>query len=685
MAPRAHPVAIRVGVARVIRGLALLLGIGLLAACSKSPSPAPPAPGPAASGAGGAPAASTRAAGAAPWSGAPLRGDDPAAIRAYLSSVVEIQPRKFDVRWNPATVAIDKATAMRALRRVSHDGAVFTFAAGEPAVAGLKAGSILWIYDIAIRKVDSVDEAAGAVKVHTSPVHLNEAIPDANIEFEAPVRLQDYYPQRSVESPGETGSAQLHAGPWRMMPVALTDLPPEDLPDPAQYEEKEDDDWYDAGITANGYSGTKNGWAYSVGYRTRPGGISLELQARKGDLEGQGDGGGKTSLIPEYKQIEADRQQIQDAVKKAVDELDKEEQGIRDTDADFKKQMAQLLQDQANRSNPAYQGPRPPPQVNEYGHPITDAAAQQRLKDQWQAKHDLELKKLQATEQILGEWRIKHDQLEARKRALKVAGGVAAQLWQIASEDLDARIRARVDLDGFSSGMQLAFVNGDIQSAATQFKQLNGKVYAQLIGRLGKPGNQATKVPVMHIPVSFNIPMPVGGIPFVLQTGADFLLTLSLSGMHASLTADGQAAFSGDGGFTYAQGKASYEDSFHSGQPEITKSEGMSPGVSAVVLGVQLPRLGMGLGVWGVSSVAYLDLVHVITITQSASTGAMMLAPLCRRTTYNTVGHVGIETQVISLPFASTEKINDALSTQKHEIFNTKTVKLDPPVKACEI
>jgi hypothetical protein len=620
---------------------------------------------------------------AAPWAGVPLRGNNQAALRAYLASVEEVKPTKFKVEWNPATVAIDKAAAMRSLRSVSHDGSTFALSSAEPAVAKLKPGSILWIWDIAIRKVDSVETFGDVTRVHTTEVRLTEAMPNAEIEFQAPVKLQNYYPQRLVETSTPQSVARWRRRSAGFLQVSLADLPPEDLPDPNALSDQVDDDWYDAGMIANGYTGTKGGWTYSVGYHMRSAGITVELQARKGDVDDGGDTGGKTDLIPEYKAIEVSRKEIHDGIDKAEQELRDEEKGVRQTDTDFQQQMGQLQQDQANRNNPAYNGPGLPPQVNEYGHPITDQAAQQRLRDQWQKKHDLEMKKLQASEQILGEWRIKKDQLEARKRALKAAAGVAKQLFDVVSDNFDARFRARVDLDGFAAAASLGFANGDIDLAATHFKNLNGEVRAQFVGRLGAPGNQASKIPVMHVPVQFNVPMPVGGIPFVVQVGADFLITIALSGMHATMTAEGRVNFSGDSGFTYAKGNANYDSSFKSTEPRIGEVRGVSPGVSAVVLGVQLPRLGLGLGVFGVSSVAYVDVVNVITMTQAGSVGAGLL-PACKRITYNAIGHVGIETNIVPLPFASTEKITNAL-TQKREIFNTSKETLDPPVKGCQL
>ena len=671
----------------------LLAAVGvafLAAACSRSPGPS--------SSSAESPAPGGKPAGTAPWAGVPLRGNSTEALRAYLNSVEEIKRKRFEVQWSPATVAIDKAAALRSLRAVSRDGSTFTFASDEPALAKLKPGSsILWIWDIAVRKVDSIETFGTVTHVHTSVVALTEAMPNARIEFETPVKLQNYYPQRKFEPPEQPAAARRRTRPPGFMYVLFagptpgeqpggddpTTLPPENLPDPDSPQDSDDDDWYDEGMSADGFNGTKNGWAYSVGYRLRPGGITVELQARKGDLEG-GSASGQHSLIPEYKAIEQDRTEIHKAIEQAEKDIKEEEKGVTQTDQDFQQEMKQLLDDQANRKDPNYTGPTLPQQKNKYGEPITDKAAQQLLKDKWQKKHDVEIQKLQAQEQILGEWRIKKDQLEARKRALKIAKGVAAQLYQIADDNFDARLRGRVDLDGFTVGQDLGFVNGDIDVAATHFRNLNGTVQAEMIGRLGKPGNEATKIPIMHVPVSFNVPIPVGGVPFVVQLGSDFLITLSLSGMHASLTAEGQVAFKGDSGLTYAKGKANYDSSFStSGDPQITNYQGMSPGVSAVVLAVQLPRVGLGLGVFGVSSVAYMDVVNVLTMTQAGAIGAGLI-PKCKRMTYNAVGHVGVETNVIPLPIVDTSSIAGALTTKK-EIFNTTTQKLDPPVKACEI
>ena len=630
------------------------------------------------------------------WVGAPLHGNNTAALRAYLEGVSEVVPKKFKLEWSPATVAIDRAAALRSLRSVSRDGAVIGLASSEPAVAKLRPGSILWVWDIAVRKVQSLETQGNVTLVRTIPVALTEAIPNAEIEFEAPLTLKSYYISRRVTSP-PLKTSSMHGRPVSGFRYAVYDPnapgdqsapdsnAPPDQREPNPTDKQSDDDWYDEGMTANGYTGEKNGWSYSIGYTTRSGGITLELQARKGDEVGAGADSGvdPNAVANKFKEIEKDRKQISEEIHKIENDLRDEQMGLKKIDDDFERRMQELKQDQVNRKNPTYEGPRPAPrQTDSGGFPLNDQGEQQKLQKQWDVSRASEAKKLATVEQVLGEARIKRDEIEARKRALKAAKEVAKQLWDIVSDNVDARIRARMELDGFTMGESLVFKNGQVDLASTHFKNLNGNVRAQLIGRLGHTGAEQIKIPVMQVPIAFNVPIPVGGIPFVVQVGADFSLTMSLTGANATLKVDGQTAFSGDGGFDYSKSKASYSTEFKGKEPQISDYKGFSLGVSAVVLGIQIPRLGMGLGVFGVSSVAYVDAVHVITMTNGGAIGG--LGPPCKRITYGEVGHVGIETEIIPLPFGATEKIQKSLSPKK-EIFNLQKVLLDPPVKMCEI
>ena len=488
----------------------LLPAIVCLAGCSKSPAPlaTPDTAGKARS--------SSSASGS--WVGTPLRGSDAQSLRNYIQSVAQVTPKQFKAEWSPATVAIGRDAAARAIRSISRDGAVFGLASDEPALAQLKPGSILWIWNVAVRKVQSIEVRGEVTFVSTAPVPLNEAIPNARIEFETPLNLANYYHAKTAQ--------RRRAAPGFLYATLNTD--------PPAAEPVSDDAWFDEGMSANGFSGEKNGWAFAIGYQTHAGGITLELQAHK-------------------------------------------------------------------------------------------------------------------------------------------AGN---------SENVDAQIRAKMNMDGFAVSEGLSFIDGKVDSVSTHFKDLNGNVHAQVIGRLGRTGTETFKVPVMRVPVSFNVPIPVGGIPFVVQVGADFTLTLSLAGQNATLSVEGETAFHGDSGFDYSKSKAAYSTDFKGDDPKIGDYKGFSLGVSAVVFGVQIPRLGFGLGLIGVSSIAYVDVVNVITMTNGAAIGG--LGPPCKRVTYAAVGHVGIETTLIPLPLGLAENVENSLSPKK-EIFKLTKEIVDPPIQMCQI
>lgn len=529
---------------------ALLLS---LSACSKHP---PGAEAPATT----PPAASQRPVGSTlAIAGQLFTGQDAGAIRAYLESVREVKPTSFDVRWNPATVAVSREAAMRSLRSISLDGSTFRFLTSEPAVATLKVGSILWVWDIAVRKVDHLGAEGDVTVVHTQPVALNEALTDAHIAFDSAVSLPDYYvgyARHERKPAAKTTAARRPSG----FVLVVNENPPTDGPqgDPADSGTDDDaadeDSFKETRPSHGGWSGELKGFEYSLAYDTRPTGVTLTLEAANAE------GGSGSAGAPGAK-----------------------------------------------------------------------------------------------------------------------------ELFETAKDNLDVRFRARVDLDNFAVAGLLDIKSGNLEDAKAQFKQLNGKLDLAFIGRWGKPGNGAIKVPVMKLPIAFNIPFPIGGLPFVIQLGSDFLVNVFLAGNNASQSFHGAFVFSGSGGIQTANSVTSADSTMTGQEPEVKQQQAMSPGVSALVLGVQVPRLGFGFGVAGMSSVAYMDVVTVLTMTNSAAV-SIGFAPPCKRVSLASTGHVGISTNIVPWPIPYVaDTINDALSTKPKEIFKKEKVVLDPPIKACEI
>ena len=578
-----------------------------------------------------------------PWAGGIIHGDDPDSLKAYLASVKEVTPTKFNVEWSPATVAFDKNAALRALRGVSRDGRRFSLDPAEPSVAKLVPGSILWIYNVTVSKVVRVERQGGSAVVYTKPVPLNEAMPNAEITFEARVpvgnfmldrrrpRAQPSAPTAHLINPAgyfrlaSLGSPEPAAQPENSQPVDST---PNDAA--AEDQASADEDAFEG----NTLRMNLKGYDMQIGYAPGDGDtLKIRIEARKAEAD---DGSGGAS------QDAAETDALKEKMKE-LREMRSEETKVRNEIREIRTHLYEAQEGHAE--NPVIQG------------------QERLLKDAISRK----------------------EKLNETKLALKrVRAELSNKIWEFVSDNFDARFKAQVDLDGFSTAGHFLFSQGNVEEAQLAFKALNARAKVKVVTRLGKKGTEGSKIPLMDVPIVFNVPMPIGGIPFVLQIGADFNINVFLSGMNATLAVEGAYAVNGNTGFTYSKTSAQYDSALNSEKPGIVKAEGMTPGLSAFVLGVQLPKIGYGVGMFGVSSMAYFDVIHVLTMT-SASSAVVALAPACKRITYAATGRIGIETEVLPIPIEVVQTFVKDKLNPKHEVFKKEHEVLVPNIKGCEI
>lgn len=599
-----------------------------------------------------------------------FNGSDPDQIRAYLQTVKEITPVKFDVQWSPDTVAVSKEEAMRSLLGVSRDGSTFRFARAEPVVARLKPGSVLWIYDIAVSHVDRVATAGDIVVVHTSPASLTQAFTRADIEFDATPNLPDLYVGfRSHRNP--TGSATIpHAASavpvlWRdgVGPalVRVADEPAPPGSPPADQGDDPDGDYGETRPLGNAVGGELMGFEYSLAYTTSPDEVSLMLEARKKEDD--------------------------DAADESEENIEEAEKEAREAQADLQKQLEELTELKGKRlTDEASLNDLESEYEQQMMQQKGNAGARQTLTRQYQQSRG----QLQDQIAVLDKVRDSVSEIKAhdeeRLKALAEVGKKLKSLFEIASDNLDVRFRIRADVDSFSVAGALKVVDGNMDSAAAQFKNLRGRIHLDYLARMGKAGNGVVKVPVVGLPYVFNIPFPVAGFPLVIQLGTDFSATVFLAGNHATQQFSGTYEFSGSEGFKATRSGAQDEATLSGDEPEVSTAEAQSPGVSGLVLAIQAPRVGVGVGVFGASSVAYVDVVNVVTMTNAASVSTgLMLTPPCRRTTYSAVGSVGIDTHVMPLPIPFVEDAVSKKLTTRKQVFEHHREILNPPVKGCEV
>jgi hypothetical protein len=101
-----------------------------------------------------------------------------------------------------------------------------------------------------------------------------------------------------------------------------------------------------------------------------------------------------------------------------------------------------------------------------------------------------------------------------------------------------------------------------------------------------------------------------------------------------------------------------------------------SVGVSAILVSVEFPRLGFGVGLFNSYSIAFIDFVGTASIVNS---GAMALMP-CTRMQLNAAIGAGVSTQVMGLP----SFINDKLSKRFPDLWDWEKTTYKPKNLNCE-
>ncbi len=500
---------------------------------------------------------------------APVLVADSAGLRHYLETVDTVRGATFDVTWSPNSVRLTRDQTLRSLRRVSRDGATFTFASGDPAIAGLKPGQILLVWGIALRKVTAVEPQGAAIVVRTDLVPLPEAIPNGRIEWRSQVSFaQGLVSPKAL--PPDTASKRSSL-PWPAAGIFRF----------ASYHQGEGqgggpEGGADAEAELPHHSGGEIGdYEYEIGFANEGNRLDFQLEVRKGEGEGPFKEPG-------------------------------ENQGER----------SRAHGTQSVGANGGFDGER-------HGAALTNEEKKQKKEHEEQDKNT----------------RNGVNKPETPADILTPKG-----LFGIANELLDLRVRVRGHLDGFGTSGSILLTNAKLGNFKGAVENLHGDADLDWIARLGERGIFSEKVK-LEVPFNYDIPLIIGGLPFVVEVGANLLLTPGLTSRHATATGSYHITFDGTTGISATPNDAKTEGSL-SGTAEDTHHQVTTLGVSAILVAAQVPRIGFGLGLLNSSAVAFID--HVLS-TSVVSAGATALIPCRRFEIFSTFG-AGVGVQILGIP-----------------------------------
>ena len=462
-----------------------------------------------------APAAGKQPARPATFNAHMMWGADQAATRSDLQSVHEVKPKKFEVQWSTDTVPVSREEALRSLRAVSRDGNSYSFASSEPVVQKLQPGRIVWIWDLTIARIDRVGTLDDTTTTHTVPIPLSEALPQADIEFEAPLdfgsAISRVVPRsKTPDSAWKNVTAHASRSPFRHVRYqAGTEGNPPPGGNPSgndngsgtnapstenstEQTEKED---LVAG-TGDGYNGEIAGFEYELKYLAGGGKLEFELAARKME-EGSAAGTGNEVL----------RDQRHEFYQYVAEQRDAEHEAeeAHDRQLELTKDLSRLSASQG----PAQFVPANASAADKAGAQFLMKKDQEELKEATQKYAESEERAKAAKENV---------------ERLSQLGALAREVFFIVSDNLDIRFRARANLDAMSVAATIMTSQAGNAGTSVAFKNIQEKLDLEFVARLGEKGTGGVNLPVAHIPVMFNIPLPVYGLPFVVQVGGDYLV-----------------------------------------------------------------------------------------------------------------------------------------------------------------
>jgi hypothetical protein len=172
---------------------------------------------------------------------------------------------------------------------------------------------------------------------------------------------------------------------------------------------------------------------------------------------------------------------------------------------------------------------------------------------------------------------------------------------------------------------------------------------------------------LIKLPLNYTIPIVVGGIPFSIGIGCEFLATIGFTSKDTVVGGDTTVNFGpGSEGFTLTKSAGMTVAGLMSGIGQILQSvvPTVTVGPLGIVLAIELPRISLGVGVVGTQAGAYVDVVSSTGVTDA---GVLGLIP-CHDVKLDVTGGAGVSASIFGISFNNLPKTT--LFTKTYDLSN---------------
>lgn len=210
---------------------------------------------------------------------------------------------------------------------------------------------------------------------------------------------------------------------------------------------------------------------------------------------------------------------------------------------------------------------------------------------------------------------------------------------------LEMGVTVTIHAENLAPSGHITMSGGEVSSAALH-TTMQGYAEAEASAKTPDAG-QYPKSILVRIPIAYEWPVYVYGVPFYVSVQSNFSIQPSLSTKESGVSTKIHVDYSGESGYTFKEGAASTDGSEvtvpQPGNPFDKTDATPSPGALAMVFAAQAPRVGVGVGtsafLIGFKAGVYIDLVNSLGLT--VAPGTAMLP--CRSIVWNWVVHGGGE------------------------------------------
>jgi hypothetical protein len=198
------------------------------------------------------------------------------------------------------------------------------------------------------------------------------------------------------------------------------------------------------------------------------------------------------------------------------------------------------------------------------------------------------------------------DRLDTFKLAVESASGPGQD--GVGETKVKGTLETVVKVKNMRHSGDIEIVDGVVKSMDFSVPEITGEIDLEAKFQALSMVASMTSDPLFDLPLSFEIPVVLGGIPFTAGVGIGVQVNLSMAMLDNTLGGKAHILFDGDGGFRYADGAISvFGKRIQDAKDLLDSVKGLAEGPVGLVFTNELPKLTLGLGYDSVKAGVFLS------------------------------------------------------------------------------